>query len=133
VIDRDLISRLETATAATTEAVERLKRISSGRDWVDELVDSDGDGLKTDAAAFVMGCSPDTARRRAEIASAAGKHLGCLMAGAVWLYSLQRVLAWIEQHEGLPARLAAETRAHNNREMRSLSVLSLKTQIATAG
>ena len=84
------------------------------RDWVD--AHRDGTAFGSDVAAFICGCSPDTVRRRAVDAATAGQPLGILQAG-VWLFDLRRLLDWIGRHQGLPARLAAETRAKKNAEM----------------
>jgi hypothetical protein len=74
-VDKDIARNLE-ATAA--EAVAALRR-ASVRDWLDEL-QAGGDALKSDEAAYVMNCSTDTARRRAE--AAAGKPIAVLQTAA---------------------------------------------------
>jgi hypothetical protein len=125
----DLANRLE---AITTEAAAALRQPAPERDWLDEALDPHGDGLKSDEAGFVMGCSADTARRRAEAAAAAGKPIGILIAGAVWLFAERRVLSWIEAEFGLPARLAAETRAQKSRGLRSLPQKSASPAVAAA-
>jgi hypothetical protein len=105
---RHLAQRLE-------EIAAELRQRPRVRDWVDAY--NDGEAFGSDVAAFICGCSPDTIRRRADAAAAAGQPLGILNAG-VWLFDLHRLLNWIEQHQGLPARLAAESRARKNAEMR---------------
>jgi len=92
-----------------------LRRRPRVRDWVDAY--HDGTAFGSDVAAIICGCSPDTVRRRADAAAAAGQPLGILQAG-VWLFDLRRLLNWIEQHQGKPARLAAESRARKHAEMR---------------
>jgi hypothetical protein len=74
--------------------------------------------LLVNAAAFVAGVSTDTLRRRAGSASEAGKPIGILLAGGLWLFSERRLLASIETKEGLPARLEAEARARKNADLR---------------
>lgn len=75
----------------------------------------------------------DTIRRRAETAALTDKPIAVLLAGAVWLFSRRRLLDSIEARDGLPARLAAETRARKNAELRSLSEKSARSLIAAAG
>jgi hypothetical protein len=96
---------------AAAQAIAALRLDALDRDWLDEILDSSGDGLKSDQAAFVAGVSVDTARRRAEAAAFTDKPIGILMAGAVWLFSLRRLLDAIELKDGRPARLAAQSRA----------------------
>jgi hypothetical protein len=92
-----------------------LQKRPSARDWVDAY--HDGSAFGSEVAAVICGCSPDTIRRRAVDAATGGQPLGILQAG-VWLFDLRRLLNWIEQHQGKPARLAAESRARKNAEMR---------------
>jgi hypothetical protein len=54
-----------------------------------------------------------------------------LFAGAVFLYSKRRLLDAIEARDGLPARLAAESRARKNIISRSLPENSLRNRVAT--
>jgi len=126
----DLAGRLE---ADVAEAAAALRQIAPGRDWLDQLLDADGDALKSDEAAYVAGMSTDTMRRRAEAAADAGRPIAVLMAGAMWLFSERRLLAWIEARDGRPARLAAETRARKSRDLRSSPQKSPETAVATAG
>ncbi len=126
--DLDLINRIE---AVAAEAVAVLRATAPSRDWLDEVLDDSGDALKTDEAAFVMGVHIDTMRDRAKAAASAGKPIGFLMASAVWLYSKRRILASIETEKGLPARLAAETRAEKSAKSRSLPGNSLGNRVAT--
>jgi hypothetical protein len=107
--DPDRIPRMLEQMAAELRQRPRV------RDWVDAY--HDGSAFGSDVAAVIYGCSPDTIRRRAVDAAAAGQPLGILQAG-VWLFDLRRLLNWIEQHQGKPARLAAESRARKNAEMR---------------
>jgi hypothetical protein len=122
----DLAGHLEAAAVI-------LRQCAPGRDWLDEVLDAGGDALKSDEAAYVADMSADTVRRRAEAAADAGRPIAVLMAGALWLFSEARLLGWIEAREGLPARLAAETRAKKSRELRSSSHNSARIPIATAG
>jgi hypothetical protein len=124
-----LANRLE---AITAEAAAVLRQPMPARDWLDEALDPHGDGLKSDEAGYVMGCSADTARRRAESAAAIGKPIAILVANAVWLFSERRVLSRVEAEFGLPARLAAETRAKKNADLRSLQQKSVQMPIANA-
>jgi hypothetical protein len=98
------------------ELAGALQQHKPERDWVD--AHRDGTAFGSDVAAFICGCSPDTVRRRAVDAAAAGQPLGILQAG-VWLIDLRRLLRWIEQHQGRAARLAAESRARKNAQMQS--------------
>jgi len=76
-----------------------------------------GDAVTTDQIASICGCSADTVRRRGEAAAAEGYALGVHPAG-VWLFSVRRVLDWIELHHGRHARLEAESRARKNADLR---------------
>lgn len=116
--------------AAASEAVQALRRLDQPRDWVDEIQPG-GDVLRVDGAAFVAGIHPDTLRDRAKAASASGKPIGYLVAGAVWLISRHRLLDWIEAHEGRAARLAAETRARKSAETGSLPEKSIQNRVVT--
>jgi hypothetical protein len=99
----DLADRLE---ATTAEAAAALRLQVAPKDWLDEILADGGDGLKSDEAAFIAGCSPDTIHRRAKAAAAAGKPIGVLFAGAVWLLSERRlVVGWL----GAPQLGPAET------------------------
>jgi len=113
---RDLADHLE-ATAA--QAVTALRLIAPGRDWLDELHDPHGDGLRSHEAAYIADVSVDTICRRAEAATRVGKPIGDLMAGSVWLISLRRLLDAIELKDGMPARLVAQSRAEKNAYLRS--------------
>jgi hypothetical protein len=108
-----LADQLEAAAAAL-----RLAAVH-GRDWLDEILDADGDGIRSDQAAHIAGVSVDTVGRRAEAAAAAGRPIGVLMAG-VWLISLRRWLDAIEQRDGMPARLVAQSRVDKNADLRLL-------------
>ncbi|WP_197082754.1 hypothetical protein [Bradyrhizobium sp. LTSP885] len=105
--DREVANKL-------IELAGALQQHKPVRDWVD--AHRDGTAFGSDVAAFISGCSTDTVRRRAVDSAAVGQPLGILQAG-VWLFDLRRLLDWIERHQGLPARLAAETRAKKNAEM----------------
>jgi hypothetical protein len=109
VDDREIISLLTQIAAA-------MQHRPHVRDWVD--AHHEGDVLGTDEAAYICGGSADTIRRRADAAAEEGHPLGIRHAG-IWMLDLPRLLTWIEQHEGKPARLAAETRAKKNAELRS--------------
>jgi len=84
-VNDDEIPRLLEQIAA------RLRLRRPRRDWLDECLEADGDGLKTDEAAAIAGVSADTIRRRCEAAGAAGKPIGVLQARAVWLISQRRL------------------------------------------
>jgi hypothetical protein len=112
---RDLAEHLE---AVATQAVTALRQ-SPGRDWLDEILDASGDGLRSHEAAYIADVSTDTVCRRAEAAALTGRPIGYLMAGAVWLFSLRRLLDAIELKYGLPARLAAQSRAEKTVILRS--------------
>ena len=102
------------------------------RDWLAELLDiPGGDVINSDTAAVIIGCHADTARKRAVDATEAGKPIATLVANAVWLFSEARILADIEARDGLPARLAAATRAEKARNFRSRPSLSVPKPIAT--
>jgi hypothetical protein len=124
-----IADRLE---AAAGEAAAALREIAQPRDWIEELYADDGDALKSDDAAFIADVSSDTIRRYAVAAALAGHPIGILVAGAMWLYSSRRLLDWIEQHQGRPARLKADARARKSRVLRSLPQISSEIPIATA-
>jgi len=95
------------------EITERFREPHlDAHDWV--AAHHAGDMLTTDAAGYIAGVSAETIRRRAVEAAMAGRPIGVQLA-SIWLISRARLLDWIEQHEGLPARLAAETRARQYR------------------
>ena len=114
------------------QAVASLRLDVPGRDWIEQLLDAGGDGLTSTEAAYVAGVHPDTVRRRAEAAALTDKPIGVLMAGAVWLFSLRRLLDAIEHRDGLPARLAAQSRAQKNAVLRFQPEKSAQIPIATA-
>jgi hypothetical protein len=118
--------------AAAGEAAAALREIVQPRDWIDELCADGGDALKSDDAAFIADVSSDTIRRYAAAAALAGHPIAVLVAGAMWLYSERRLLDWIEQHQGRPARLPAESRARKSRALRSLPQISAEIPMATA-
>jgi hypothetical protein len=122
----DLAGHLEAAAVI-------LRQCAPGRDWLDQLLDADGDALKSDEAGFIADVHPDTMRRRAEAAAAAGKPIGILLAGAMWIFSLRRLLDAIEAKAGLPTRLEAETRARKSRDLRASPHIPAPLPIATAG
>jgi hypothetical protein len=128
VVGGDLAHRLETVAA---EAAAALRRLDAPRDWLDEVLDLGGDALKSDEAAFVAGCHVDTLLGRCKIAAATDRPLGTLMAGAIWLISKRRLLAAIEAKEGLPARLAAESRAQKSVESRLPPEKSIRNRVMT--
>jgi hypothetical protein len=105
--DREVANKL-------IELARALQQHRPVRDWVD--AHREGSAFGSDTAAHLCDCSTDTIRRRAVDAAAVGQPLGILQAG-VWLFDLRRLLDWIERHQGLPARLAAETRAKKSAEM----------------
>jgi hypothetical protein len=107
----DLADQLE---ATALRAVTALRLVVPGRDWLDEILDTDGDLIRSDQAAYIAGVSADTVGRRAEAAALAGKPIGALMAN-IWLISLRRWLDAIEDKDGRPARLAAQSRVAQSR------------------
>jgi hypothetical protein len=52
--------------AAAADAIAALQTIDAPLDWVDEVIDADGDAIKTDEAAYIAAVSADTIRRRAD-------------------------------------------------------------------
>jgi hypothetical protein len=104
-------------SALIAELSARLARPNNASDWV--CAYAEGDALRSDEAAFILNCSPDTARRRASEANDVGEPLGICIAGAIWLFSLPRLLRAIEARDGLHERLAAEDRARKVLELRS--------------
>jgi hypothetical protein len=131
VVSDVLADRLDAAARAATQAADAIRSIALARDWLDQL-DIDGDALKSDEAAYIGGVHPDTMRRRAESAALAGRPIGILLAGAIWLFSERRLLDAIESRDGRPARLVAESRAKKSREMRSRSDICGPIPTATA-
>jgi hypothetical protein len=110
----------------------RSQEPEPARDWLAQLLDvAGGDVVNSDTAARIIDCHADTARKRAVDAMVAGKPIGILVAGAVWLFSQARILADIEARDGLPARLAATTRAEKEREFRRRPRLSVPKPIPT--
>jgi hypothetical protein len=125
----DLADRLE-AIAAQLRSQE--PESAPARDWLAELLDiPGGDVINSDTAAVIIGCHADTARKRAVDATEAGKPIATLVANAVWLFSEARILADIEARDGLPARLAAATRAEKARNFRSRPSLSVQKPMPT--
>jgi hypothetical protein len=108
--DPDRIPRMLEQMAA------ELRRLPACGDWVDGFVEHDAIG--TDEAAFIANCSAQTIRRHAAEAAATDKPLGIWFAQSVWLISKTRLLVWIEEREGRPGRLAAESRARKYAQMR---------------
>jgi hypothetical protein len=88
------------------QATAASRRVAPARNWLDELLNADGDGLTSSSAAYIADVSTDTIGRRAEAAASTDGPIGILMAKAVWLISLRRLLDSIELRDGLPARLA---------------------------
>jgi hypothetical protein len=93
-----------------------LRASSHAGGWVDAHY-RDHDIRSTDEIAYICECSPDTVRRRAINAAAAGQPLGIMVAG-VHLLSLHRVFAWLEDNIDLHARRRAESRAPENANLR---------------
>lgn len=58
-----LTHRLEVIAA---EAATALRQAATPRDWLDEILDADGDGLKSDEAAHIARVHVDTIRERAK-------------------------------------------------------------------
>jgi hypothetical protein len=116
--------------AAAAQAVAALRlAVVPGRDWLDELLGVGGDGLTSTEAAIIAGTSDSTVRRRAVDAALTDKPIGILMAGAVWLFSLCRLLDAIEEEKGRPARLAAQSRADKNAGLRGQRQKSADLQL----
>jgi hypothetical protein len=122
--DKDIAVRL-------SELAIALQRRPPVRDWVD--AHRAGDVLSSDVAGFICGCSADTICRRADAAAEEGHPLGIKYAG-IWMFDLPRLLDWIEYPPGIEAgrgarggavqhgrhaRLAAESRAKKNADLRS--------------
>ena len=101
------------ATTLQQMATALQQRTPQG-DWVDA---GDADMITSDDAGFIIGRSPDTAVRWFEAAAAEGLPLGIKRAG-VCLFSLRRLLIWVERRKGLPVRLACESRARKFAKMR---------------
>jgi hypothetical protein len=94
------------------DAVARLDRAG---DWVSAW--ESGDAVTSDEIARICACSPDTARRRHEASVIEGFPLAVRHAG-IYVFSLARMLAWVEQHQGRPARLACESRVRKSMNLR---------------
>jgi hypothetical protein len=124
----DLADQLEAIAAQLRSEPEQTR---PPRDWLYELLDiPGGDVINSDAAAAIIGCHADTARKRAVDTMEGGKPIATLVANAVWLFSEARILADIEARDGLPARLEAATRAQKARDFRSQPSLSVQKPIA---
>ncbi len=93
-------------------------KLGPAGDWVDAA--AAGDMLSSDEAGFIIGNkSADTAIRWFDAAAAEGFALGIRRAG-VCLFSLRRLLIWVELRKGgQPARLACESQAQKLAEMRA--------------
>lgn len=103
------------ALHALANCVDKMKPVGQ-TDWVDAA--ATGDMLSSDEAGFIIDKSADTAVRWFDAAAEEGFPLGIRRAG-VCLFSLRRLLIWVEQHKGgLSARLACETRARKLAELR---------------
>jgi hypothetical protein len=114
----ELLTELAEASHRQATTLHRLAAALQQRtprgDWVDA---GDDDMISSDDAGFVIAKSADTAVRWFEVAAAEGFPLGIKRAG-VCLFSLRRLLIWVERRKGLPARLACESRAQKIAEMR---------------
>ena len=131
----DLAARLVAIAgeaAAAVRAGQEQTPAAPPPDWLQQLLDvAASDVVGTDVAAAIAAVHPDTIRSRAVTAMEARKPIGILVAGAVWLFSIRRLLASIEAREGLPALLVARARAEKQREFRSSPDLSAPKPIAT--
>jgi hypothetical protein len=86
-------------------------------DWVEAA--AAGDVLSSAEVGFIIGNkSADTALRMFEAAAAGGYPLG-IQRARVSLFSLQRLLNWVERTQDKSARLACETNARKLAEMRA--------------
>ena len=109
--------------------LDRLDNLAPSGDWVDAFVEHDCIG--TDDAAFIADASRQTIRRHAAEAAAAGRPIGVCIARSVWLISLRRLLDWIGQNDGLPALVAAESRAKKRSFERAASKIVTHERVAT--
>jgi hypothetical protein len=106
---------LADALRAIANCVDRIAPAPT--DWVEAA--AAGDVLSSGEAGYVIGDkSADTALRMYEAAAAEGYPLG-IQRARVCLFSLQRLLKWIEHKQGKYARLACETRARELAKMRA--------------
>jgi hypothetical protein len=117
----DLVRLLDQVTAAWRQ------RAPCG-DWVSAF--AGGDAIGTDAAGFIANCSAQTIRRHATDAALTEKPIGVWFAQSVWLISLARLLDKIEATQGLPARLAAQSRAEKYVALRAPLQTSLPCERA---
>jgi hypothetical protein len=122
--DDDPNEQLTDALAKAQVAATALRQRAPGGDWVDAFCD--GDAVATDIAAFVAGCSTSTIRRLCVETAKAGHPIGVLIAGSNWLVSLRRLLAQIEQSDGRPAYLAAQTRANKIADLKLRDQTSIR-------
>jgi hypothetical protein len=65
--------------------------------------------------------------------AANGEPLGILFGKSVWKVSTRRLLAFIEKTEGLPARLAAESRARQQRQQKAEYDANLQRSAPSSG
>jgi hypothetical protein len=132
-MSRDLAARLIAIAGEAAAAVrEKQPAPAPVRDWLSELLDIvGGDVCNSDAAAMIAGCHADTIRSRAVTAMETGQPIGILVAGSAWLFSIRRLLDAIEAKNGLPARLAAVSRAEKVRIFRSSPTLPGQKPIPT--
>lgn len=77
--------------------------------WIADF--ADGEILRTEQAAEIGDVSPDTVLRRFTESLQTDRPLGVRIVKSVCLISRCQWLDWIKRNEGLPAYLAAKTRA----------------------
>ncbi|QOZ24109.1 hypothetical protein XH93_11380 [Bradyrhizobium sp. CCBAU 51753] len=89
------------------QALADLELLESDHDVIGELLR--GSALDLDEAADAWQRSDETVRKECEKAAAKKRWIGFKFKGR-WIIGEKRLLNWIEQVDGLPARLAAESR-----------------------
>jgi hypothetical protein len=107
MIDRPDIEALLAACKVVLDAPD--DRSITGSDWITAF--TSGEILRTEEAAMVGDVSPDTVLRRITESLQTDRPLGVRIVKSVCLISRCQWLDWIKRNEGLPAYLAAKTRA----------------------
>jgi hypothetical protein len=114
----------------------------TNRQWLDELAErleldwvsaySAGQALTTSEVAFVIDQSDDTVRRRVTEAASLSRPIGVLIAEAIYLIDVPRMLDFIEWRYGKHERLKAEGRLKKVRDLRSARQLPTRSAVARA-
>jgi hypothetical protein len=126
-MSHDIAARL---MAIANEAADGLRsseeRAAPARHWSYELLDPDGDAVLVDHAGEIFGRHVETVKGYAVEAANAGTPFGWLYSKAIWIFSVERLLAFILARHGRSKFLEAQSRADKMRKTRSASRSSVK-------